>query len=139
METILSCRETLFSSLSRGSNLQRLIKVSQRDARHFEMRNLLASSKMSRTHGALQNALGMITYMAQLVEPSREAGVDVTAAVQYESANVLWDQGEMTASIAMLQDLEARFDMHTQAIQIGKPQLLATLVSFLSINFLRDG
>ena len=108
------------------------MKVSQRDARLFEMYNLLASSKMSRTHGAFQNALGTITYMAQLIEPCVEAGVNVTAAVQYESANVLWDQVEMTASIRMLQDLEAILDLQSQAIQVGKPQLLATLVSLWS-------
>lgn len=129
IKTIISCRETVFSSLSKKSKLQDLLKTSQRDARSLEGHTLLASSDMSRTHGAIQNALSTVTYLTELVKPCKEVGVDISAAVRLASANVLWDQGEMTASIRMLQDLQGLLDTQTQLIRVSKPALLAKLVS----------
>lgn len=128
MNTIFSCRETLLSSLSKSRNLQGLLKTSQRESRTVEINILLASSKMSRHHGALQNCLATATYLNRLIEPCREVGLIITAAVQFESANILWDQGELTASIRMLQDLRKIFDMDSQLIHIGKAELLTKLV-----------
>ena len=93
---------------------------------------------MSRRHEALQNTLATTTYLNQLISPCEEVGVNVKAAVQFESANVLWDQGEMTASIRMLQDLQINIDSSSSLIHVGKPKLLAKLVSlprdfFLSV------
>ncbi|KAL8813405.1 MAG: hypothetical protein Q9200_000303 [Gallowayella weberi] len=127
VERIVSCRETLFSTLSKSSNLQELTRVSARDARSMETRALLSSSQMSRRHGALQNALAAATYLNRLTEPCKELGVDIRAAVQFESAGVLWDQGEMAASIKMLQDLNSTIDTGEHAIHVGKPGLLAKL------------
>lgn len=115
--------------LSKKSKLQDMLKTSLRDARAVESRLLLASSTMSRLHGALQNALSTATYLNQLVKPCEEAGVDISAAVQLESANVLWGQGEMTASIRMLQDLTTSIASPSQLVRVGKPELLARLVS----------
>ena len=104
------------------------MKTSQRDARSIEVRALLASSNMSRHHEALQNTLATATYLNQLIKPCEEVGVNIKAAVQLESANVLWDQGEMTASIRMLQDLQTNLDPSSNFIHVGKPKLLAKLV-----------
>lgn len=136
LETIISCRETLFSSLSRNIIFQDLTKVSVRDARTMEARALLSSSQMSRRHGALQNALAVTTYLSRLVQPCEDLGIDISAALQLESAGVLWDQGEMAASINILQDLKATADLGKQAIHVGKPELLARLVRrcVLSVN-----
>lgn len=130
VKTIISCRETLFSSLSKRSKLQDLLKTSQRDARSLESHVLLASSHMSRTHGAIQNALSTVTYLTELVKPCREVGVDISAVVRLASANVLWDQGEMTASIRMLQDLQGLLDLHAQLVEVSKPELFAKIVSY---------
>lgn len=128
ISSIISCRETLFSSLSKSRTLQSFLKTSQRDARDLESGALLASSRMSRGHGALQNALGTATYLTQLIKPCEDAGINITAAVQLESANVLWAQGEMTASIRILQELLQTFDSKSQWIRVGKSELLAKLV-----------
>ncbi len=128
ISNIISCRETLFSSVSKKRTIQGFLKTSQRDARAFESRALLASSKMSRRHGALQNALATATFLTHLIEPCQEAGINITAAVKLESANVLWAQGEMTASIRMLQELQQSFDAKSQFIHVGKSELLAKLV-----------
>lgn len=84
---------------------------------------------MSRLHGASQNALSTVTYLTELVTPCKMVGIDISAAVHLESAQVLWGQGEMTASIRMLQDLNNHLSLHDQLIQVGKSELLATLVS----------
>ncbi len=126
---IVSCRETIFSSLSKKPRLQEMLKTPQRDALALETHVLLASSQMSRDHGALQNALTTATYLNQLVEPCRKIGLDIAAAVQFESSRVLWSQGEMTASIRMLQDLRGTRTKERQLDQVGKPELLAKLVS----------
>lgn len=128
ISSITSCRETLLSSLSKNKNLQEVLKTSQRDSRALEITSLLASTKMSRHHGALQNSLATATYLNRLIEPCKEVGVNITAAVQFESASVLWDQGELTASIKILQDLQNRSGAESQLIHVGKPELLAKLV-----------
>ena len=135
IKAIVSCRETLFSSLSKRPKLQELLKISQRDARSLESHLLLASSHMSRAHGAIQNALSTVTYLTELVKPCKDIGVDIEAVVQLASANVLWDQGEMTASIRMLQDLQGSLDSHAQVIEVSKPELLAKLVSIERILY----
>ena len=125
---IISCRETLFSSVSKNRHLQDIVKASLRDARSIESRALLASSNMSRRHEVLQNTLATATYLNHLIEPCEEAGVNIKAAVQFESANVLWDQGEMTASIRILQNLHSNIDSTPNLIHVGKSELLAKLV-----------
>lgn len=129
VKAIISCRETLFSSLSKKPKLQDLLKTSQRDARSLESHLLLESSHMSRAHGAIQNALSTVTYLTELVTPCKEVGVDIGAVVRLASANVLWDQGEMTASIRILQDLQVSLESRGQLIEVSKPELLAKLVS----------
>ncbi|KAL8895737.1 MAG: hypothetical protein Q9192_003466 [Flavoplaca navasiana] len=127
VEGIISCRETLFSTLSKSGSLREMARISLRDARSMEARALLSSSQMSRRHGALQNALAAATYLNQLAQPCAELGMDISAAVQLESAGVLWDQGEMAASIKLLQDLNSTIDTGKHTIHVGKPELLAKL------------
>lgn len=115
--------------MSKNKTLQNFLKTSQPDARAIESNALLSSSKMSRHHGALQNALATVTYLTRLIEPCKQVGLNITAAVQFESANVLWDQGEMAASIRMLQDMLQKFDSKSQLIHVGMSELLAKLVS----------
>ena len=125
---VLSCRETALSMLSKNPKLQDILKISQRDARSAESRLLLASSQMSRSHGALQNALSTTTYLTQLVTSCAKLSIDIAAAVDFESAHVLWGQGEMTASINILQDLNSRLRSKARPTRVGIPELLATLV-----------
>ncbi|KAL9028833.1 MAG: hypothetical protein Q9196_002848 [Gyalolechia fulgens] len=127
LEGIVSCRGTLFSTLSKSTNFRDLTRTALRDTRTMEARALLSSSQMSRRHGALQNALAVTTYLNRLAQPCKDLGVDISAAVQLESAGVLWDQGEMAASIHMLQDLKTNMNPRKHAIHVGKPELLARL------------
>ena len=92
---------------------------------------MLASSRMSRAHAAFQNALTAVTYLTGLTQLCEEAGVIVAAAIQFESAQVLWEQGEMSTSIRMLQELQSNINPKAQSIHVGRPEILAKLVSFL--------
>jgi ataxia telangiectasia mutated family protein len=126
---ILSSREIIFSSLSRRPSLLNAIKTNARDTRLIEVQALLESSRMSRNHGALQNSLTTATYLSALTEPCNKLGLEIGALTQFEVSNVLWDQGEMMASIRTLQSLNTLPDLRKQTIPIGKPELLAKLVS----------
>lgn len=94
----------------------------------METRALLSSTQMSRRHGALQNALAGATYLNRMIQPCKDLGLDIQAAVQLETAGVLWDEGEMATSIKMLQDLLPTVDTGKHAIRVGKSELLAKLV-----------
>lgn len=134
VSTILSCRQTLFSTVSKSNNLQRLLGTSQRDARRIECRALVASTRLSRHHGALQNALAAAMYLGQIAKPCLEEGVNIDAVTRLEGSDVLWDQDEMSASIRMLQDIVQGVDLRSQDMQVGRPELLAKLVR-ISILF----
>ena len=128
VSNISSCRETLFSILSKSGNLQRLLNVSARVARHSEVRTLLFTSGLSRHHRALQSALKTATYLAHIIQPCKDLGLNIDTAVQYEGSNVLWDQNEMSASIRMLEGLVQNTDTHSQDIYVSQSELLAKLV-----------
>lgn len=53
-------------------------------------------------------------------------------------ANVLWDQGEMTTSIRMLQQLNEQGDLQKQALVVSRAEVLASLVCLFALqDFLR--
>ena len=55
--------------------------------------------------------------------------MNIDGVAKFDLANVLWDQGEMTASIRMLQQLKAQYDLPKQTIPLSRAELLVTLVS----------
>lgn len=91
----------------------------------------MASTRLSRHHGALQNALAAATYLGQIAQPCLDEGVKIDAIARLEGSDVLWDQEEMSASIRMLQDIVHGVDLRSQDIQVGRPELLAKLVRFI--------
>ena len=94
---------------------------------------------MHRNHGALQNALSSTTYLTRISDSCRSVGLNVDATALFESAQVLWDQGEMTASIRMLKDMRTMQKSSEEISQVSKASLLARLVSpdFLSLYALK--
>ncbi len=106
-----------------------MISVTPKEARLTEVRALLASSSLSRRHGALQDSLSTTTYLAELVRMDLDLGLNIDAVAQYEASNVLWDQGEMSGSIGILQSILESTDLLKQDVPIGKAELLAKLVS----------
>lgn len=129
MNLILSSREALLSALSYRPELQTIVNTGPRETGRLHVLALLNSTRISRSHGDLQNSLATATYLSDLVASTHALGINVEAAVEYEAARVLWDQGEMSASIKMLQLLDTSVDLRKQTIHVGKPELLARLVS----------
>ena len=106
-----------------------MIPANLRDSRVVEIEALLASSSISRAHGALQDSLSTTTHMINLMGECRENGVEVEAATTMELANVLWDQGEMMSSIKLLKGLQAESQIEDQDIPVSTASLLTQLVS----------
>lgn len=87
------------------------------------------SLDITRSHGVSQASLKAAISLSKLAEPCAELGMNIEGAAKFDLANVLWDQGEMTASIRMLQQLKGQTDLHKQAIPLSRAELLVTLVS----------
>jgi ataxia telangiectasia mutated family protein len=94
----------------------------------LEVDAVLESSRMSRSHGALQSSLKAAMYLSELAGPCRAAGIDIEAFTKLEAANVLWDQGEMAASIGILQTLKGGVSIPSITWKVGAAELLAKLV-----------
>ncbi|TID18730.1 hypothetical protein E2P81_ATG05712 [Venturia nashicola] len=105
--TVLSSRETLFSTVCNNASLREAMKLSLKDARSIEVEALLSSCHMSRKHNSLQGSLATATYLSELSEMCSRVGLDIQAAAQNEVADALWDQGEYSTSIRMLRRLVA--------------------------------
>ena len=134
MSQILSSRETLFSSLSRQVHIRNIIRAHPRETRLIEFQTNLCSSQLCRTHGALQNSLTVATFLSELAPICGELGLNVEIAAQVEVANALRDQGELSASIRVLRNLENRTDFHKQTVTVTKSEILANLVSICKLH-----
>lgn len=126
---ILSCHEALFSSIKRKDFLRSRINFSLGDSRLLEAKVFRKSLEVTRCHGVSQASLKSAISLSNLAGPCADLGINIDGAAQFDLANVLWDQGEMTASIRMLQQLKGQGDLHKQAIPISRSELLVTLVS----------
>ena len=129
---IISCRETMLSSLSQLPKLRDFIDVSSGDTRLVEARVALLSSAVNRDHGALQESLTTATYVNSLIEPCKALGLNIEAAAGLEVANAMWDQGEIPSSIGVLQELQRMPNLKSQTIPISKAIVLARLASQVS-------
>ena len=125
--TIDSSRRTLFSIITKNAHLRSMMGISRREAREAEVRVLLSSSELNRGHGALQGSLNNAMYLTQLVAPSVDLGLVFDVAVRSEAANVLWDQGELSSSINMLQNIMETASFRSQSIPVGRAEILGKL------------
>ena len=95
----------------------------------MEVGALLSSSAIFRKHGALQESLASATYLSEIVEHCKAAGLNIDVAAQCEVASALWEQGEASTSIRMRQELMEKVDLSGQSNSISISVLLAKLVS----------
>ncbi|KAH7384291.1 hypothetical protein DE146DRAFT_222027 [Phaeosphaeria sp. MPI-PUGE-AT-0046c] len=124
---LLSCRETLFNVLSSNRVLVDALHARTGTIRNMEVETLVASSKIGRKHGALQDSLASVTYLSDIVSECKAVGLDIEATAQHEVANVLWEQGEIEISIRMRQHLIEHADFDSQDTDLSLPVLLARL------------
>ncbi|PWY67189.1 ataxia telangiectasia mutated [Aspergillus heteromorphus CBS 117.55] len=124
---ILSCHEALFSSIKRKDFLKSAINLSDRDAQLLEVKVIRKSLEITRNRGISQASLKSAVCLSKLTRDCDSLGMNIEGAAKFDLANVLWDQGEMAASIRMLQQLRERNDLHKQAVPISRAELLVTL------------
>lgn len=125
----MSWHEALFSSIRKHAILMSKSNISPDQSRMLEAKVFRQSLDITRSHGVSQASLRSAITLSKLTEPCAQLGLNIEGAAKYDLANVLWDQGEMTASIQMLRQLQGQNDLHKQAIPLNRAELLVTLVS----------
>lgn len=133
MSQVLSCRTTTLSTLNQQPRLQQMMNVKALDARLVEVQSALLASSINRAHNALQESLSLATSMIGLIEPCHAVAVNPEVAIHLETANALWDQGEMASSIGMLQSLDNVVLLKNQTIPIGRSNLLSKIGQQVSV------
>ena len=126
---ILRYHEALFSSIKQKNYLKSAMKLSDDDAQLLEVKVIRRSLEITRNHDMPQASLKSAICLSKLAEACSSKGINIEGAAKYDLANVLWDQGEMTTSIRMLQQLSGQKHLHRQAVPISRAELLVTLVS----------
>lgn len=129
IKEILSGHESIFSLMNRKDHLKDMTKLSSRSAQLLEVESIRESLKIYRQHEVHQGSLKSAMSLSKLIQPCSELGVTIDAAATYDLANVLWDQGEMTTSIKMLQQLSEQGDLSKQSVPVSRAEVLASLVS----------
>ncbi|KAJ5656271.1 hypothetical protein N7507_008221 [Penicillium longicatenatum] len=129
---VLSWHEALFSSIRKSDLLKSTTKMNIAKARLLEALVFRQSLEITRKHAVSQASLKSAISFSRLAEPSAQLGMNIDGAIKFDLANVLWDQGEMTASIRMLQHLKGQGDLHKQAIPLSRPELLVTLGHYVA-------
>ena len=110
-----------------------MINVKALDTRFVEVQSALLTSNINRAHNALQESLSLATSMIGLIKPCLEVGVNAEVAIHLETANALWDQGEMASSIGMLQSLDNVSLLKKQTIPVGRSKLLSRIGQQVSV------
>ncbi|KAE8360415.1 Serine/threonine-protein kinase tel1 [Aspergillus caelatus] len=124
---ILNSHEALFSSINRKPYLRSSTNISDDDAQLLEVKAIRQSLHITRTQGIQQASLKSAVCLSKLAHQCSTLGINIEGAAKFDLANVLWDQGEMTASIRMLHQLKDQNDLHKQVIPISRAELLVTL------------
>lgn len=99
------------------------------DCQIFEVKCLRHSLKLARNHAALQPALNRAIHLSSMVKKSAALDLGIGHVASYDLAGVLWDQGDMMASIQILRQLRDTPEDGKQAITVSRPTLLADMVS----------
>ncbi|KAF5681045.1 serine threonine kinase tel1 [Fusarium heterosporum] len=124
---ILSCRGTTMSMVSQQNTLRTNIKLSAAVARQMEIETMITASQIYRYHQATQESLNISTRLTNLILPCAALDLHVDAAVNIETANSLWDYGEMSTSIRMLQGIDRDASLKKQTLPVSRSDLLSKI------------
>lgn len=111
--------------LAQTSQRRDMTKINPPEATLAQIKSMLLSSGVYRYHRATQESLNIATSLTDLVPPSANLGLQLDAIAKIEAAESLWDHGEMTSSIHMLQSVDEDPHLKKQTIPISRPDLLA--------------
>jgi ataxia telangiectasia mutated family protein len=126
---MLSCHEALFSSLNRRDCLKLSMNLTSRKAQLLYVKVMRETLKISRNHESSQESLKLAITLTKLIGACATLGINIDGAANFDLSNVLWDQGEMTTSIRMLQKLKCQNDLQKQDIPVSRAEVLACLVN----------
>ncbi|KAG7051814.1 Serine/threonine-protein kinase tel1 [Colletotrichum scovillei] len=134
---LLSCRRTSLSLIRQKPKL-RAQALTTVEARQIEIRCMLMSSGIYRFHQATQECLKLATSLVGLIGTCDELGVKVDAAINIETANSLWDHGEMIPSIRILQSIDSDSSLKKQTIPVSRSDLLSKIGYQVSVAKLEN-
>lgn len=121
------------SMLSQHASLLKTAKISVADLRQIEVKSLLMSSGIYRYYQATQETINISTLLMKLIPVCEEQGLHVDAAIKMEAANSLWDHGEMSTSISMLQGIDRDSSLKKQTIVVSRSDLLSKIGHQVSV------
>lgn len=121
------------SMLSQHASLLKTAKISVADLRQIEVKTLLMSSGIYRYYQATQETINISTSLMKLIPACEEQGLHVDAAIKMETANSLWDHGEMSTSISMLQGIDRDSSLKKQTIAVSRSDLLSKIGHQVSV------
>lgn len=124
VRSLLSCRETTFSLMSRHTTLRGGLSTAQ--AMQTGISCKLISSGIYRYHRATQECLHLWSEPG-LVERCEQLGLNIDATVQFELARTMWDDGEVKSSIRLLQSLDSQPLLKKQSIPVSRSELLSKI------------
>ena len=130
---ILSYRATSMSMLTQHVALLDTAKFSTGIVKESEVKSMIMSSRIYRYHQATQESLNIATALNDLITPCMDFGIWVDAAAKMETAESLWDHGEMGTSIRMLQDIDDKDSLKQQSISISRSDLLSKIAQKVSL------
>ncbi|OJJ51010.1 hypothetical protein ASPZODRAFT_162899 [Penicilliopsis zonata CBS 506.65] len=124
---LLNWHEALVSSITSQDYIKTAIQLTDHDTQLLQVKTVRQSLDILKDHDLPQASLKGAIYINKLVEPCAALGINIDAAAKFDLANVLWEQGEMTTSIRMLQQLNEQNDLNKQTIPVSCAELLVTL------------
>lgn len=130
---ILSCRGTTMSMFTQHASLLANGPLSVAGIRQMEIKSMLLASSIYRYHQATQESLNISTALSDLIKPCEDLGVHVDVAIKIEVANSLWDHGEMSSSIKMLQGIDNVAALKRQTIPVSRSDLLSKIGHRMSV------
>lgn len=130
---VLSNRGTIMSMASQHAPRLRFPKVALGTLKRMEVQSLLISSNIYRYHEAKQESLNIATILTDLIPACESLGIKIDAAVNVEAANALWDFGEISTSIRILQSINQDTSLSTQTLPVHRSDLLSKLGHQVSV------
>lgn len=120
-------REAAITAIKRSNILRTHLNLNVHEAQLLEINVIRNSLKVARSYSAAQFCLNRAMYMSKLAEMPAFSLQRVEAAILHDTAHVLWDQGETSASIQMLRQLKERKNFEQQTIFVSRAEILADL------------
>ena len=129
----MAMRVVTMSSLGKKYHIQESIKQPLKWPLHMEVNFLTAWGKQARHHGIHQHALSAARQLDDLAGRYKKIFKQDLGTSTIETAKVLWDIGQGTEAIRMLQVFEREVYNTDRYKDISKPKLLARLVSITAV------